>query len=331
MIVAVGGVGENGWMAVRWTGASDSVLDAWVLALAEIEAVDRSGEVIGRAELEEELGLSYVDPALDVRLGWDGPRVVAWGSVLCIPSAHQRRVLLDGAVVPDRRRCGLGTELLAWQVGRGADVVAARGRDCPAWLEVSASVGDTGREALFGVGGFAPLRYYLEMRRPLRGIIDADLPEVPVRIRPYDRAVDDLVRVAHNEAFRDHFAASELDDETWRTWVTDEHHFRPDCSFIAFDGEEVAGYAINAVHPDDWPGLGFTEGWTHHLGVRRPWRGNGVARSLLRATAAAFAREGLDYAALDVDAENPTGALALYEAEGYRREKTRVAWSRAVV
>ena len=59
----------------------------------------------------------------------------------------------------------------------------------------------------------------------------------------------------------------------------------------------------------------------------RPWRGRGVAKSLLGATAAAFAREGLDFAALDVDAENPSGALALYEGQGYSRDKTRVAWS----
>ena len=33
---------------MHWTGASEEDLDAWVLALAEIEAVDRSGETLGR-------------------------------------------------------------------------------------------------------------------------------------------------------------------------------------------------------------------------------------------------------------------------------------------
>jgi len=317
-------------MAVRWGGASPEHLDACVVALGEIEAVDRTGEVIGRRELEEELGLSYVDPDLDVLLGWEGERVVAWGSVVCIPSARQRRVMLEGAVVPDRRRTGLGAELLAWQMARGAEVAAGRGPDAPGWLEVSASTGDVAREALFAAQGFTPLRYYLEMRRPLTDVPAFELPDGEVRIEPFDFVHDDALRLVHNEAFRDHFASSELDEETWQTWVTGDHQFRADCSFIAFAGDEIVGYAINAIHPDDWPALGFTEGWTHQLGVRRPWRGRGLARSLLRATATAFVGEGLDYAALDVDAENPTGALGLYESEGYRRDKTRVAWSRAV-
>ena len=40
-------------------------------------------------------------PAADVRLGWDDGRIVAWGTVVCIPNAHQRRVQIAGAVVPD--------------------------------------------------------------------------------------------------------------------------------------------------------------------------------------------------------------------------------------
>jgi ribosomal protein S18 acetylase RimI-like enzyme len=317
-------------MSVKWTGASTANLDAWLVALGEIEAVDRTGEVVSREELAQELGLSYVDPERDVRLGWDGNEVVAWGNVGSIPSAHQRRVWLSGAIVPSWRRRGLGHELLEWQVARGREVAAESGGDTPAWLEVSATVGDGAREALFVAQGFSRLRYYLEMRRPLRELEDFAPGVAPLRVEPFDHGVDDAVRAAHNEAFRDHFASSELDEETWRTRVTGHQGFRADCSFVALDGDDVVGYALNSIHPEDWPALGFTEGWTHQLGVRRPWRGRGVARALLAATATAFAAEGLDYAALDVDAENPTGALALYEAQGYQQEKTRVAWSLAL-
>ena len=94
-----------------------------------------------------------------------------------------------------------------------------------------------------------------------------------------------------------------------------------------FDGDDIAGYVLNSIHPDDWPGLGFTEGWTHQLGVRRPWRGAASRPSCSTSSAAAFAADGLDFATLDVDAENPTGALGLYESQGYHRDRTRVAWS----
>ena len=315
-------------MEVQWTGASDDVLDAWVDALAEIEAVDRTGETLLRADLEDELALSYVDAETDVRLGWDDGRIVAWGSAVCIPNAHQRRVQVAGAVVPAHRNEGIGTELVAWLVARGAEVAAAQPTAAPGWLELSATDGDVARESLFAAYGFTRLRYYFEMRRALGAVVPpARSVDPPLRVVPYDPARDGATRDAHNEAFRDHFAANELDAETWARWITGGHGFRPDCSFLVLDGDEIAGYVLNSVHPDDWPGLGFTEGWTHQLGVRRPWRGRGVATVLLDLSAAAFASEGLDFATLDVDAENPTGALGLYESQGYHRDKTRVAWS----
>ena len=314
-------------MRVEWRAPADADLDDWVDAFAVVEAVDRTGEVLGRADLEEQLGLSYFDAARDARLGWCDGRIVGWGTVVCIPSSHQRRVLLDGAVIPDERGMGIGAELVAWQTERGREVAAEQQSGSPGWLELSASQADATRSDLFRLFGFNPLRYYHEMRRPLAdGVMPVALRD-GLELVPFDVTRDDAIRAAHNEAFRDHFASSELDAETWGTWVTGHHNFRGDCSYLVLDGDEVAGYALNSIHPDDWPALGFREGWTHQLGVRRRWRSQGVARALLSATAGAFAVEGLEYAALDVDAENPTGALALYEGQGYQRSKTRVAWS----
>jgi ribosomal protein S18 acetylase RimI-like enzyme len=42
-----------------------------------------------------------------------------------------------------------------------------------------------------------------------------------------------------------------------------------------------------------------------------------VAKALLTAADAAFRDSGMEVAALDVDTENPTGALQLYQGLGY--------------
>ena len=314
-------------MAVEWRGAREADLDAWVDALALIEAVDRTGEVLGRADLEHQVGLSYFDLGRDARLGWMGTEVVAWGTVVCIPNGRQRRVGLAGAVVPDHRGRGIGSELVEWQIGRGREMITASPEVSPAWLELSASQTDERRAELFRAFGFAPLRYYHEMRRPLADPIPVVALAPDLTLVPFDFSRDEATRSAHNEAFLDHFAATQLDRESWQTWVTGDHHFDIASSVLVLAGTEIAGYSLTGVYPEEWAGLGFTEGWIHQLGVRRPWRGQGVAKVLLGASATAFAGAGLEYAALDVDADNPTGALALYEGAGYRRTKTRVAWS----
>ena len=54
------------------------------------------------------------------------------------------------------------------------------------------------------------------------------------------------------------------------------------------------------------------------LGVRRGWRKHGLATAVLVWTLREAAARGLEAVALDVDAENPTGAKRLYERVGFR-------------
>ena len=56
---------------------------------------------------------------------------------------------------------------------------------------------------------------------------------------------------------------------------------RLDLSFLALAGGEVVGVCLNAVYPEDEKVTGRREGWVMSLGVRRPWRGKGLAKALL--------------------------------------------------
>jgi ribosomal protein S18 acetylase RimI-like enzyme len=59
-----------------------------------------------------------------------------------------------------------------------------------------------------------------------------------------------------------------------------------------------------------------TYGWINVLGVRAPWRRRGIAIALLARTFADFEARGATRVGLGVDAENPTGAVGLYERAG---------------
>jgi ribosomal protein S18 acetylase RimI-like enzyme len=157
--------------------------------------------------------------------------------------------------------------------------------------------------------GYAPARYYLEMQRPL----DDDLPQasLPARLalRPplpqHYRAIWDAAEECFQDQ-RDHVSPSE---EGYRAWAATPD-LDPSLWLVAWDGEQVAGAALNVVHDGSW-------GETDDLFVRRPWRRQGLGRALLVGSLQLFKARGLTSAGLGVDAENLSGALRLYESIGF--------------
>jgi ribosomal protein S18 acetylase RimI-like enzyme len=54
------------------------------------------------------------------------------------------------------------------------------------------------------------------------------------------------------------------------------------------------------------------------VSVRRPWRRRGLASALIAESLRVLKDRGMTEGALGVDAENPMGALGVYEANGFR-------------
>jgi ribosomal protein S18 acetylase RimI-like enzyme len=70
--------------------------------------------------------------------------------------------------------------------------------------------------------------------------------------------------------------------------------------------------SLGTVHRSGEP----NEGWIAVLGVRARWRGRGLGLALLRGSFCELFRRGRRVIELGVDAENPTGAVGLYERAG---------------
>ena len=90
----------------------------------------------------------------------------------------------------------------------------------------------------------------------------------------------------------------------------------------------MAGYQLSSHDPDIAVQRGFREGYTELLGVRREYRGRGIAQALLADAIRRFTGAAMDVASLDVDSKNPTGALALYTKMGYRAVNRSMAWDK---
>jgi ribosomal protein S18 acetylase RimI-like enzyme len=300
---------------------------------AEVEAVDRTGEVLGADEVAEELAAPETDPAENARFAFaPSGEMVAWGWVNYWPNATRHyRVMLEGAVHPRWRERGIGTELLSWLAARGREVAPTLPVAQPTWLEVKAEARDDARAQLFAAAGYAPLRHMLELRRDLSTPLPRHAIPAGLHLVPYDPALDEPLRIAHNEAFRDQWGSDERDRAAWDRWYTGSRHFRPDLSFLVLDPEDsdaIAGYALSAIYAEDAAAAGFTAAWTTNLGTRRPWRGRGVASALLSRALHAYADAGLEYASLDVDAENPSGALGLYQRAEYETVRDVVSFAK---
>jgi len=120
------------------------------------------------------------------------------------------------------------------------------------------------------------------------------------------------VYLATNDAFADHWGFHPDTFDSWRRWNLERDGSRPDLWWLATDGEQIAGVCLNRMADDG----DLEHGYVHVLGVRPPWRRRGIAEALLRHSFHDFRGRGVRRVSLDVDGENTTGAVRLYERVG---------------
>jgi mycothiol synthase len=229
-----------------------------------------------------------------------------------------RRVFLWGVTHPTHRGRGIGSEILAWALFRADEILAEQPAELLRLGEAFKEERQTDAIALHEAAGFRPARWYIDMRRDLH----EPLPGMPdlgsLRLEPYVPALAEPQWSAKASLWASRRGSEPLTPEIWGRDFIGDPFFRSDLSFVAFDGEQIAGYAVNYVIESDWEATGVREGWVGQLGVRRPWRRRGLATALLVRSMEAFLAAGLEAATLGVDAENPTGALGVYERVGFR-------------
>ncbi|MFI5261737.1 MAG: GNAT family N-acetyltransferase [Candidatus Limnocylindrales bacterium] len=262
--------------------------------------------------------LSNCDVARDVVTVWVDDALIgygrcAWSDLLTGGRIHELICFLD----PAWRRRGIGAAMLRALEARVAEIAAADPADSAA-LQVATDGDDPGQTALFEGAGYRPVRYAFTMVRPdLSDQHDAPMPPgLEIReVRPEQlRAIWE----ADQEAFADHWGASQRTEEDWA-----EFRSRPNVDTtlwrIAWDGDQVAGQVRSFINADENRLYGRQRGWVEHISVRRPWRRRGLARALMAASFPLLRARGMTEGALHVDTENLTGALRVYESMGFRQ------------
>ncbi|MEQ1736928.1 MAG: GNAT family N-acetyltransferase [Rhodoglobus sp.] len=316
--------------AVTWRSASTSDIEAILDCEREISVVDHPHYVTTGEEVEEDFEQSYFDAERDSLIGAtpDG-RVLAWGLVLEPPGQDTLvREILVGGVRPASRGQGLGRQVLAWQVARGEQRLAASALTIPGWLMAFADQRADAAAHLYARFGLSPARYFLELRRDLSEPIAAVELDAELRLVPFSAEWSEATRLARNDSFRDHWGSQPSLEEPWLSFV-ERSTIRPDLSFLAVAPDDhVAGFVISSVVETDWPGQGFSSAYIDLVGVTRQWRRRGIAPALLTRTLLAVAAAGLDKAVLDVDSDSPTGALGLYTGVGFAESNRSINFTK---
>jgi mycothiol synthase len=240
------------------------------------------------------------------------------------PSHH-----VEGWVSPAFRRRGMGRALLHWAETRARAVALVDGRTGDRSLGSWPDGAQTGAVALYESEGYSIVRYGFMMVRDLtEPIPERPLPD-GLEVRPVDPADHRRIWDADTEAFRDHWNAGERTDADFERWFAspeiDTGLWR-----VAWDGDEVAGSVMNCIYPAENEALGKRRGWLDSVSVRRPWRKRGLASALIADSMLALRDAGMTEAALGVDAENPTGALRVYENQGFRPIRRSVSYRKAM-
>jgi len=302
---------------IRTANASD--LSA-VVSLAKLYDIS----IIGEPDVDEsDFADAWKNPR--TRLADDvwvavGPKGKLVGYEHCVDPAGNGRVEIEGFVHPDWQGRGIGTILLDRAVRRAQEVAARLPTNARRFVRAGTFVNDHAARDLMDSAGLTRVRHFLRMTIQLAHAPTKTAPPGGIRIAPLAPGESfEAVHGACDQIFKDHWGNTPVAYDAWVTLRTGGERFDRSLWFIARTPEgELAGISLCSNYPD--------MGWVDTLGVRRPYRGLGLAKALLQHSFVELFGRNQQRIGLGVDAESLTGAAKLYESVGMRADVTASVW-----
>lgn len=270
----------------------------------------------------------HMDPAHDLLVAETDDRIVGYGRHQWIDTSdglREHRIFVFTA--PDTRHAL--DPILDAITERAAEVARAQGEaGMPRALSTFVGEAQAWRREPFERRGYAPIRWGFEMVRP--DLENVDVPPMPegIEVRPVGHEHLRQLWNADTEAFRDHWGGFDASEEAFQEWLG-EPDLDPSLFVVAWDGDEIAGGVLNTINASENEQLGVERGCLDSVFVRRPWRRRGLAAALVARSLVLLRERGMRSAILGVDAENPTGALGVYERAGFQVATRDVCLRRA--
>lgn len=210
------------------------------------------------------------------------------------------------SVHPNHLGRGIGSWALAW----GEALAAERGSE---GVRAQTADRDVGGRALLTSRGYVWVRSSFTMGRKLVPEEDPGAAPDGVIIRAFETGRDErALHEVHEASFADHWGFRPIPYATFEAEMYGAGDWDPSLAHLAEVDGEVVGHGVSFAG----------DGNVGILGVVPRWRGRGIAKALLRRAFAELAKRGHQEVRLEVDAQNPTGAVALYESVGMTRYRS---------
>jgi len=329
-----------------------------VPVLADVEQLvalvtDYTRAAVGSASVDAEMVAAEAAGVAS----WTRRQVVVFdarGQIRAWARVHDRaagRTVVDVTVDPtadDEDALGIPTGadalavgLFAWAEAAALEITRQR-QLIATQLDSTAYAGDERQRRRLSQAGYRHTRTWFQMSRPVVAEEGrpGGLPELRpgVSVRPVATHENGLpvaadLQAVHRlleESFADHFNSYRESFPEFLQRLREDPGHRWDHWWIAtveIDGLSVPGGAlVSSVLPAD--GTGLEGSYVDYIGVHRRARGRGVAKGLIYTAIADAARRGRNRIGLEVDADSPTGADALYVSMGWQSRYQTESWHR---
>jgi mycothiol synthase len=300
-----------------------------IAASAKVDGFDYSETVEGIAKYYSHL--ANCDPSRDVLFAEVDGRPIGYSRVWFTERAEGAGYLYHflANLVPEWRGKGIWEAMLEWCEAKVVNMSASHpsGKKKEIYIWVMETEKDW--ISILEKAGYRKVRYGFTMLRPdLENIPDIPLPE-GIEVRPVKPEHYRKIWDADVKASQDAWLHLKAEEEWYQNWMS-SRLFQPDLWQVAWDGDRVAGAVQNHIDLEENAKFNRKRGWTENIHVGREWRGKGLAQALIARSFGVLKEQGMEEAALGVDALNPTGALHLYKKMGFREDKKSFTYSKPV-
>ena len=302
--------------------------------MAELNAVVYGAYPVGELRAADEMDRSFDDDwrvAVPARFGaFDDGRLIGFGVLFARVSANpDHRMLLWGMVHPAFRRRGIGTQIIQRGLQAAPDL-HARSFPETEGLMVLELPDVPGSAELARACGFEMARALPRDPAEFNAWIEA--PGGDLVVGPFDPRYVEELRQVHNDSFVPyHPGATPVPAEAWERRFS-HPTFRPDLSFLMLDAGtgEISGYIFSARVTERTEHTSPRQVCLATITTHRSYRRRGIATALIGKVLSEAVVQGFETASLDVDTNNPSGALRVYQRAGFTVTHSGTTYARKI-